>query len=51
MADAQRRLGGPPASVNATSRGRENFTERDFLAGYILRFQLIQIGTDEASKE
>jgi hypothetical protein len=51
VADAQRRLGGPPASINATCRGRENFTERDFLASYILRFQLVQIGTDEASKE
>jgi hypothetical protein len=51
MTDAQRGLGGPPASIDTTRRCRENFTERDFLASYILRFQLIQIGSDEASKE
>lgn len=51
MADANGRLRRPLAGVNATSRRRKNFTERDLLARNIFGSEFVEVGANEASEE
>lgn len=51
VTNIQRWLRWSPASVDTTSGGWKNLTERDFNPSYVLWFELIKICPNEATKQ